>query len=140
MKRILGVVAVAAVMMTATVTEAKAQNYHTQTTQRKVWSQRATGAVVGAGSGAVIGALVNRNNRAGGAAIGTVVGAGIGYLIGQREDRMNPQPNTVYKTKTYDQYGRVVDRSKQYSYDRNRTGYANRNNNRYNHNAGYRYR
>ena len=140
MKRIFGVIAVAAVMMTATVSETKAQNYYTETKQRKVWSQRATGAVVGAGSGAVIGALVNRNDRAAGAAIGTVIGAGIGYLVGQREDRINPQPNTVYKTKTYNQYGQVVDKSKQYSYDRNRNGYANRNNNRYNRHAGYRYR
>lgn len=149
MKRILGVLAVAAVMMTASVTEASAQGY-TVVQQRQAWSQRATGAVVGAGSGAILGAVINRNDPGQGAAIGAVIGAGLGYIVGNNEDRRNPRGNVVRTRTTYDDYGQVVDRSRQRVYRQNpRYGqrvYYNNNNGYYNngynrnYNAGYRYR
>ncbi|SHM81609.1 Glycine zipper [Chitinophaga jiangningensis] len=45
------------------------------------WSHTAKGAVVGAGAGAVTGAIVNKD-RVKGAAIGTIIGAGVGAGTG----------------------------------------------------------
>ncbi|MET6995992.1 YMGG-like glycine zipper-containing protein [Chitinophaga defluvii] len=47
----------------------------------KSWSHTAKGAVVGAGAGAVTGAIVNKD-RLKGAAIGTLIGAGTGAATG----------------------------------------------------------
>ncbi|HVI48668.1 MAG TPA: hypothetical protein VM802_27615 [Chitinophaga sp.] len=47
----------------------------------KNWSHTAKGAVVGAGAGAITGALVNKNHAAG-AVIGTLIGAGVGAGTG----------------------------------------------------------
>jgi len=55
--------------------------------RKKGWSHRARGAAVGAGAGAVTGALVNKNNRGVGALIGGVVGAASGYIIGNEVDK-----------------------------------------------------
>jgi hypothetical protein len=55
--------------------------------QDKGWSHAAKGTAVGAGSGAILGALLNKNNRLGGGIVGTVIGAGTGYLIGRSQDR-----------------------------------------------------
>lgn len=147
MKRILGVLAVAAVMMTASVTETRAQGYYTEVQQRPAWSQRATGAVIGAGSGAVLGAIINRNDPGQGAAIGAVIGAGLGYVVGNNEDKVNPRGNVVRTRTTYNEYGQVVNRNKQRVYRDNprygKRGYYNNGyNNGYNqnYNAGYRYR
>jgi regulator of protease activity HflC (stomatin/prohibitin superfamily) len=52
-----------------------------QTTKKKKWSHTAKGAVVGAGTGAVTGALINKN-RAEGAIVGTLIGAGVGAGTG----------------------------------------------------------
>lgn len=49
--------------------------------QKKKWSHTAKGAVVGAGAGAITGAIVNKD-RLKGAAIGTVIGAGVGAGTG----------------------------------------------------------
>jgi hypothetical protein len=49
--------------------------------KKKGWSHTAKGAVVGAGAGAITGALINKDHLKG-AAIGTVVGAGAGAGIG----------------------------------------------------------
>lgn len=54
---------------------------------KKGWSKAAKGAVIGGASGAVIGAVVNKRNRAAGAAIGGVIGAGGGYVIGRSMDK-----------------------------------------------------
>lgn len=124
MKRIVGALTLAVIMMTGSIA-ADAQ-YSSKNVTRQVWSQRAKGAAIGAGSGAVIGALVNRNDRAAGAAIGTVVGAGLGYLVGQREDRLNPQPNYVQKRKVYNQYGQVVNKKKTYYYREPNVNYQQR--------------
>lgn len=54
--------------------------------QKKGWSKAAKGAVIGAGSGAVVGAAVSKK-KGKGAIIGGVVGAGAGYIIGRNKDK-----------------------------------------------------
>jgi hypothetical protein len=54
---------------------------------KKGWSKAAKGTVIGAASGAVIGAVVNKRNRAAGAVIGGVIGGGGGYVIGRTMDK-----------------------------------------------------
>ncbi|WP_439556783.1 YMGG-like glycine zipper-containing protein [Dyadobacter sp.] len=49
--------------------------------QKKRWSHKAKGAVVGAGTGAVTGAIINKN-RAEGALVGSLIGAGVGLGTG----------------------------------------------------------
>ncbi|NSL85796.1 glycine zipper domain-containing protein [Chitinophaga solisilvae] len=49
--------------------------------KKKGWSHTAKGAVVGAGAGAITGAIINKD-RVKGAAIGTLIGAGIGAGTG----------------------------------------------------------
>ncbi|SEJ01915.1 Glycine zipper [Dyadobacter sp. SG02] len=48
---------------------------------KKKWSHTAKGAVVGAGTGAITGAIINKK-RVEGALIGTVIGAGVGAGTG----------------------------------------------------------
>lgn len=55
--------------------------------QDKGLSDAAKGTAIGAGSGAILGAIINKNDRRSGAVIGTVIGAGAGYLIGRDKDR-----------------------------------------------------
>jgi Glycine zipper len=55
--------------------------------QDKGLSHAAKGTLVGAGTGAIFGAVVNKEHRGEGAIIGTVVGAGTGYLIGRATDK-----------------------------------------------------
>jgi hypothetical protein len=65
------------------------------------WSHRKKGAVIGAGAGALSGALLNHEHRAGGALVGGAVGAGVGYLIGRHADRKRyyPEHTVVYRTR-----------------------------------------
>ena len=56
-------------------------------TLKKGWSRKAKGAVIGGGSGAILGAVINKNNRLVGGALGGALGAGIGYVIGNELDR-----------------------------------------------------
>lgn len=56
-------------------------------TVKKGWSRKAKGAVIGGGSGAILGAVINKNNRLVGGAIGGALGAGLGYVIGNELDR-----------------------------------------------------
>jgi outer membrane lipoprotein SlyB len=51
----------------------------------KGWSSAAKGTVIGAGTGAVVGAIATHSVK--GAIIGTVLGGGAGYLIGRHKDR-----------------------------------------------------
>ncbi len=54
----------------------------------KGWSDAAKGTAIGAGSGAILGAVVSGDgNRGKGAVIGAVVGAGTGYVIGRTRDK-----------------------------------------------------
>lgn len=61
--------------------------YPAKTTEKKGWSRKAKGAVIGGGGGAVLGAVINKKNRVVGGAIGGALGAGIGYVIGNELDR-----------------------------------------------------
>ena len=54
--------------------------------RRRGWSKAAKGTVIGAGSGAVIGAVVSKK-KGKGAIIGGVLGAGVGYGIGRSKDK-----------------------------------------------------
>jgi hypothetical protein len=53
----------------------------------KGWSDAAKGTAIGAGSGAVIVAVVEKNDRGKSAVVGSVIGAGAGYLIGRHRDK-----------------------------------------------------
>lgn len=53
----------------------------------KGWSHAAKGTVVGAGTGAITGAILNKDHRGTGAIIGAVIGAGTGYIIGRSTDK-----------------------------------------------------
>ncbi|WP_046244740.1 YMGG-like glycine zipper-containing protein [Hymenobacter terrenus] len=64
-------------MLTATPSQAQ---------ERRGWSPQAKGAVIGGGSGAILGAVINKRNRAVGGVVGGVVGAGAGYAIGKHTD------------------------------------------------------
>ena len=56
-------------------------------TKPKGWSKAAKGTVIGAGSGAVLGAIIDKKNRAVGAAIGGVAGGAVGYGVGRHMDK-----------------------------------------------------
>jgi hypothetical protein len=60
-----------------------------QAPEKKGWSAKAKGAVIGAGTGAAAGAIINKRNRAAGAVIGGVLGAGAGTGIGAVIDKKN---------------------------------------------------
>lgn len=55
--------------------------------QDKGWSDAAKGTAIGAGSGAVLGAVIAKDDRGKGAVIGSVIGAGAGYIIGRHRDK-----------------------------------------------------
>lgn len=57
--------------------------------EKKGWSAKAKGAVIGAGTGAAAGAIINKRNRVAGAVIGGVLGAGAGTGIGAIIDKKN---------------------------------------------------
>jgi hypothetical protein len=57
-----------------------------QTTKKKGWSNAAKGTVIGAGSGAVLGAIVSKK-KGKGAIIGGILGAGGGYVLGRMKDK-----------------------------------------------------
>ncbi len=59
----------------------------TTATRKKGWSKAAKGTAIGAGTGAVLGAVINKRNRAAGAVIGGVIGGGGGYVIGRKMDK-----------------------------------------------------
>ena len=54
--------------------------------QAQRFSPQAKGAVIGGGSGAILGAVIDKHNRAVGGIIGGVVGAGAGYAVGKHID------------------------------------------------------
>ena len=60
----------------------------TSTTQKKGWSNRAKGAVIGGAAGAVGGAIISKHKGTG-AVVGGVVGAAGGYIIGNEKDKKN---------------------------------------------------
>ena len=69
------------VAATSSSSTAASSSSATTTAKKKGWSHTAKGAVVGAGAGAITGALVNKDHVKG-AAIGTLIGAGVGAGTG----------------------------------------------------------
>src|SRR6186713_2349648 len=65
----------------------ESQNAAKTTTTKKGWSKAAKATAIGAGTGAVLGAVINKKNRAVGAVIGGVIGGGGGYVIGRGMDK-----------------------------------------------------
>jgi hypothetical protein len=63
-------------------------DYSAATRQRRGWNAKAKGAVIGAGAGAVAGALIGRK-KGWGALIGGVLGAGAGTGVGAIIDNRN---------------------------------------------------
>jgi len=63
-----------------------ASSTHTAKT-KKGWSKAAKYSAIGAGGGAVLGAVINKKNRVAGAVIGGVLGGGLGYGIGRSQDK-----------------------------------------------------
>jgi len=55
--------------------------------KKKGWSDAAKGTAIGAGVGAIGGALIDKDKPGRGAAIGAAVGGGSGYAIGRKSDR-----------------------------------------------------
>jgi hypothetical protein len=55
--------------------------------KKKGWSKAAKYAVIGGGSGAVLGAVINKKDRVKGGVVGGVVLGGLGYIIGRSQDR-----------------------------------------------------
>ena len=129
MKKIFCAAITGAVMMMGINNTAMAQNRNSG----------ATGAIIGAGIGALAGAAINKYNPGAGAAIGGLIGAGVGYMAGSQQ---NNTRNVVYvqNRENYRQY----DRGGRYYNDRNRRDrrYNNRYDNcgrpaNYNYNNGY---
>lgn len=58
-------------------------------TQKKGWSAKAKGAVIGGGAGAIAGAVIHKRQRAVGAVVGGILGAGAGVGIGAVIDKKN---------------------------------------------------
>ncbi|WP_018626746.1 YMGG-like glycine zipper-containing protein [Niabella aurantiaca] len=61
--------------------------------QKKRMSHTAKGAIVGAASGAIIGAVANKKNRLGGGVVGGVIGAATGAGVGAIVDKKERQRN-----------------------------------------------
>ncbi len=64
----------------------------TGTKRKKGWSNKAKGAVIGAGVGAVTGAMVDKK-KGEGAVVGGVLGAGAGYGVGAILDNKEKKKN-----------------------------------------------
>ena len=94
MKKLIYVLTILFALMIGTGTYLQAQTVVTKT---KKWSPKKKNTIIGAGAGAVTGALISKNKTKG-AVIGGVVGGGAGYLYGRH--RVKKYPNRHYTTKT----------------------------------------
>jgi len=99
MKKIFLIVAMAfgLTMVSGAFAETQAQT-KTVVKHKKGWSHRKKYAVIGAGAGAVTGAVVSKNHATG-AVVGGVVGGAGGYLLGRHKDKKYPNNKRIYKTK-----------------------------------------
>lgn len=68
-----------------------------QTKTKTITSHKKKSALIGAGAGAVTGAVVSKKH-AKGAVIGGAIGAGAGYLYGKHRDKTHPMRKTVTKS------------------------------------------
>jgi len=99
MKRLLLIATMAFGLTTVSAAFVEAQAQERVVVKHKQgWSHRKKDAVIGAGAGAVAGALISKHHAAG-AVVGGVVGGAGGYLIGRHKDRKYPNNRRIYKTK-----------------------------------------
>ncbi len=54
---------------------------------KKGWSKAAKYSAIGGGTGAILGAVINKKNRVAGAVVGAVIGGGVGFGIGHSKDK-----------------------------------------------------
>lgn len=80
MKKLFKVLSLIILLFAFTISIASAQRHH------RKWSHRKKDALIGAGSGAVIGGVVSHDHSKG-AIIGGALGAGAGYLHGRHKDK-----------------------------------------------------
>jgi hypothetical protein len=57
--------------------------------KKKGWSMAAKGTAIGAGGGAILGAIINKRNPLVGGVIGGILGGAAGYGIGHSKDKAN---------------------------------------------------
>jgi uncharacterized protein YcfJ len=91
MKKYMMYVALFLIFLIAGSTIANAQT----TRKHRKMSNRAKGAIIGGGAGAIAGGLIGHN--VGGALIGAGLGAGGGYVIGDAKDRSNLRKRQAYR-------------------------------------------
>ena len=77
----------AATHHSSTMAMNSAGQYPAKVVKKKGWSNRAKGAAIGGGSGAILGAILDKNHRVAGGVLGGVLGAGVGYVVGNEMDR-----------------------------------------------------
>lgn len=99
MKKMIQVIAI---MLTAFMLIFGDVNAQTIVKRKTGWSHKKKGAVIGAGAGALTGALIS-HKKGKGALIGGAVGAGAGYLYGRHKDKKDPRRTTKVKYKTVPQ-------------------------------------
>lgn len=99
MKKIMLALLVTSGLAIASTNNVSAQTVKEEYKTKKPWSHKKKDAVIGAGAGAVTGALVGHGAK--GAVIGGVVGGAGGYLLGRHKDKKDPVPQrrTVYTYK-----------------------------------------
>ena len=69
------------------VSMSSTDQYPAKAVVKKGWSRKAKGATIGGAGGAILGAIINKDNRVKGGIIGGALGAGLGYVIGNEMDR-----------------------------------------------------
>ncbi len=83
-----------ALFLTLTVSAESVVNAQEVVHHHRKWSNRAKGAAIGGGAGAVAGALIGHGVK--GALIGGAIGAGGGYIIGDAKDRKQQRAREAY--------------------------------------------
>ncbi|QES87445.1 glycine zipper domain-containing protein [Rhizosphaericola mali] len=72
----------------AVASSSSSESSRTTTAKKKKGMSKATkGTIIGAGAGALTGALVTKHKRGIGALVGAAVGGGTGYVIGHSQDK-----------------------------------------------------
>jgi uncharacterized protein YcfJ len=99
MKKIMYVLSLAFALTTFSAVMNKTEAQTTTTKTKTTTSHKKKSTLIGAGAGAVTGAVISKK-KGKGAIIGGAVGAGAGYLYGRHRDKTHPTKKTVTKTKT----------------------------------------
>jgi hypothetical protein len=93
--------------------------------QRRV-SPQAKGAIIGGGSGAILGAVINKRNRPVGGLIGAAVGAGAGYAVGKHIDNRQKKRAAAIAALERQEAARAAANRRAYLADRTSTASATR--------------